>query len=83
MILGTGDTNPANTRHTEHTMKHTELGSLDVFRIGMGAMPINALYTGTKSPEDLLDNAGAADEPASADLTELDALPVPTGGRHF
>jgi aryl-alcohol dehydrogenase-like predicted oxidoreductase len=49
VIFGTGDTNPAGTRHTEHTMKHTKLGSLDVSRIGMGAMPINALYTGANA----------------------------------
>ncbi|MEU2266653.1 aldo/keto reductase [Streptomyces olindensis] len=31
-----------------------------------------------------LDNAGAADvELTAADLAELDALPVPTGGRYF
>jgi aryl-alcohol dehydrogenase-like predicted oxidoreductase len=39
---------------------------------------------GTKTLKYLLDNAGAADvELTSADLAELDALPVPTGGRYF
>ncbi|MDH6214363.1 aldo/keto reductase [Streptomyces pseudovenezuelae] len=39
---------------------------------------------GTKTPKYLHDNAGAADvELTSADLAELDALPVPTGGRYF
>ncbi|WP_328370202.1 aldo/keto reductase [Streptomyces sp. NBC_00457] len=39
---------------------------------------------GTKTPKYLLDNAGAADvELTAADLAELDALPVPTGGRYF
>ncbi|MFI1028686.1 aldo/keto reductase [Streptomyces sp. NPDC020951] len=37
---------------------------------------------GTKTPKYLLDNAGAADVRLSADdLAELDALPVPQGGR--
>ncbi|WP_105974305.1 aldo/keto reductase [Streptomyces geranii] len=39
---------------------------------------------GTKTPRYLADNAGAADiELSAADLAELDALPVPTGGRYF
>jgi aryl-alcohol dehydrogenase-like predicted oxidoreductase len=39
---------------------------------------------GTKTPKYLADNAGAADvELGAADLAELDALPVPTGGRYF
>ncbi|MEU9330769.1 aldo/keto reductase [Streptomyces canus] len=39
---------------------------------------------GTKTPKYLADNAGAADvELSAADLAELDALPVPTGGRYF
>ena len=39
---------------------------------------------GTKTPKYLADNAGAADvELSTADLAELDALPVPTGGRYF
>ncbi|MEV2231903.1 aldo/keto reductase [Streptomyces phaeochromogenes] len=39
---------------------------------------------GTKTPKYLTDNAGAADvELSAADLAELDALPVPTGGRYF
>ncbi len=39
---------------------------------------------GTKTPKYLLDNAGAADvELGADDLAELDALPVPTGGRYF
>ncbi|WP_405717432.1 aldo/keto reductase [Streptomyces sp. NBC_01537] len=39
---------------------------------------------GTKTPEYLLDNAGAADVQLSAeDLAELDALPTPQGGRYY
>ena len=39
---------------------------------------------GTKTPKYLADNAAAADvELSAADLAELDALPVPTGGRYF
>ncbi|WP_406124384.1 aldo/keto reductase [Streptomyces sp. NBC_00989] len=39
---------------------------------------------GTKTPKYLADNAGAADvELGAADLAELNALPVPTGGRYF
>ncbi|MFJ9738607.1 aldo/keto reductase [Streptomyces sp. NPDC101166] len=39
---------------------------------------------GTKTPKYLLDNAGAAAiELSAADLAELDALPVPQGGRYF
>ncbi|WP_405522635.1 aldo/keto reductase [Streptomyces canus] len=39
---------------------------------------------GTKTPKYLADNAGAADvELSAADLAELYALPVPTGGRYF
>ncbi|MFC4502480.1 MULTISPECIES: aldo/keto reductase [Streptomyces] len=39
---------------------------------------------GAKTPKYLADNAGAADvELSAADLAELDALPVPTGGRYF
>ncbi|GAA3839500.1 aldo/keto reductase [Streptomyces coacervatus] len=38
---------------------------------------------GTKTPKYLLDNAGAADvELSASDLTELDALPTPEGGRY-
>ncbi|MGY4744951.1 aldo/keto reductase [Streptomyces sp. ATMOS53] len=33
-------------------MKHIELGDLDVSRIGMGAMPINALYTGANADDE-------------------------------
>ncbi len=39
---------------------------------------------GTKTPEYLQDNAGAADVRLSAeDLAELDALPTPQGGRYY
>jgi aryl-alcohol dehydrogenase-like predicted oxidoreductase len=39
---------------------------------------------GTKTSKYLRDNAGASDvELTAADLAELDALPVPTGGRYF
>jgi aryl-alcohol dehydrogenase-like predicted oxidoreductase len=39
---------------------------------------------GTKTPKYLLDNAGGADvELTWGDLAELEALPVPTGGRCF
>ncbi|GGN48945.1 hypothetical protein GCM10011579_002220 [Streptomyces albiflavescens] len=33
-------------------MKHIKLGTLDVTRIGMGAMPINALYTGANADDE-------------------------------
>jgi hypothetical protein len=33
-------------------MKHISLGGLDVARIGLGAMPMSALYTGAGSDDD-------------------------------
>jgi len=52
--------------------------------VGAGAGRARRPHLGTKTPKYLLDNAGAADvELTSADLAELDALPVPTGGRYF
>ncbi|MEU8110280.1 hypothetical protein ACWGH8_04745 [Nonomuraea muscovyensis] len=32
-------------------MKHNKLGELDVSRIGLGAMPMNAFYTGRATDE--------------------------------